>query len=235
MGKAVRISVIGAGSGTFSLGLVKDLCLTANLAGSTVSFMDIDAERLAFVAALARRYAGELGMDLRVEETTDREASLTGADFVINTAAVHSHVAQRRARELTAEHGYYYGGGLGLGHYANIQLMLDVVRDMERICPDAWLIQSGNPVFAGCTAMTRASSVKICGLCHGQHGVYEIARVLGLDPARMTWQAPGINHNIWLNHFLYDGEDAYPILDRWIEEHGEEYWRTHVAERTHDI
>lgn len=235
MGKAVRISVIGAGSGTFSLGLVKDLCLTTSLAGSTVSFMDIDAERLAFVAALARRYADELGMNLRIEETTDRAASLAGADFVINTAAVHSHIAQRRARELTAEHGYYYGGGLGLGHFANIQLMLDVVRDMERICPDAWLIQSGNPVFAGCTAMTRASSVKVCGLCHGHYGVYHMTDVLGLDPQRVTWQAPGVNHNIWLNHFLYDGEDAYPLLDRWIAEHGEEYWRTHVAERTHDI
>ena len=46
MATSVRISVIGAGSATFSLGLVKDLCLTENLKGSEVSFMDIDAERL---------------------------------------------------------------------------------------------------------------------------------------------------------------------------------------------
>ena len=98
--------------------------------------------------------------------------------------------------------------------------MLDVARDMERICPDAWLIQSGNPVFEGCTLMTRETGIKVCGLCHGHYGYLEIARVLGLDPARVTWQAPGLNHNIWLTHFLYDGKDAYPLLDEWIADAG---------------
>jgi len=113
--------------------------------------------------------------------------------------------------------------------------MLDVAQDMERLCPDAWLIQSGNPVYEGCTLMTRATGIKVCGLCHGHYGVFEIARTLGLDPARVTWQAPGLNHNIWLTHFLYDGRDAYPLLDAWIAEHGAHYWAEHVAERTHDI
>ena len=46
MGNAVRISVIGGGSATFSLGLIKDICLTESLNGSEISFMDIDPERL---------------------------------------------------------------------------------------------------------------------------------------------------------------------------------------------
>ena len=86
MTRAVRIGVIGAGSAIFSLGLVKDLCLTESLAGSQVVFMDIDAERLEMITALAERYAGELGADLRFEQTTDRAAALRDADFVINTA-----------------------------------------------------------------------------------------------------------------------------------------------------
>jgi alpha-galactosidase len=44
-----------------------------------------------------------------------------------------------------------------------------------------------------------------------------------------------LNHNIWLTHFIYEGKDAYPLIDEWIATKGEEYWRTHVAERTHDI
>ena len=55
MPKPVRISVIGAGSATFSLGLVKDLCLTQNLSGSHVTFMDIDAARLEAVTIMAAR------------------------------------------------------------------------------------------------------------------------------------------------------------------------------------
>ncbi len=234
MPRPVRISVIGAGSGVFSLGLVKDICLTPNLAGSEVSFMDIDAERLDFVTKLATRYARELGVDLRFEQTLDRAASLRDADFVINTAYPLGHHHARRMRELTARHGYYYGA-VDLGDFYELRLMMDVARDMERICPNAWLIQSGNPVFDGCTLMTRETGLKIIGLCHGHYGYLEICRVLELDPSRVTWEAPGLNHCIWLTQFRYDGKDAYPLLDEWIETKAEEYWRTHVAERTHDI
>ncbi|HEU5089091.1 MAG TPA: hypothetical protein VFT99_16660, partial [Roseiflexaceae bacterium] len=234
MPRTLKISVIGAGSAQFSLGLVKDLCLTPGLGESLVSFMDVDPDRLAMIERLARRYASELGAGLRFERTADRAASLDGADFVINTASVTSHYHQRDTRDITAKHGYYYGGA-HVGPHAQLAFMLSVAQDIERICPDAWLIQSGNPVYEGCTLMTRETGIKVCGLCHGHYGVYEIARTLGLDPARLSWQAPGLNHNIWLTHFLYDGEDAYPLLDKWIAEHGEEYWATHVAERTHDI
>ncbi len=235
MSASIKIGVIGAGSAQFSLGLVKDLCLTESLSGSLVSFMDINAERLEMIDKLARRYAGELGAGLRFERTMDRQACLKDCDFVINTAYVSGHHYARAMREVTAKHGYYYGG-VGLGGHRELQLMLDVAHDMERLCPNAWLIQSANPVFDGCTLMTRETSVKVCGLCHGHYGVYEIAQTIGLEhPEKINYQAPGLNHNIWLTHFIYEGQDAYPLIDRWIETKGEEYWRTHVATRTHDI
>ena len=233
-GRRLKIAVVGAGSATFSLGLVKDLCLTERLKGSLVAFMDVDGGRLANITALAERYSRELGADLRFERTTDRAEALGGADFVINTADARGHYHQRAMRELTARHGYYYGAA-SIGAFYNFRLMLGVARDMEAICPDAWLIQSGNPVFDGTTLMTRLTRTKIIGLCHGHYGYLEIARTLGLDPARITWEAPGVNHCIWLTHFLHDGADAYPLLDRWIEAEGPRYWQTHVAERTHDI
>lgn len=237
MGTPIKIAVIGAGSAQFSLGLVKDICLTPTLAGSMIHFMDINAERLDMIRKLASRYSNELGSELKIESTTDLYTALTDADFVINTAAVKSHHHQRATRELTAKHGYYYGG-VNIGNFYQLRLMLDVARAMEEVCPDAWLIQSGNPVFEGCTLMTRETSIKVCGLCHGHYGVLSIADVLGLEiekPSDLTWQAPGLNHNIWLTHFYYKGQDAYPLLDEWIETKGEEYWRTHVATRTHDI
>jgi alpha-galactosidase len=237
MARPIKIAVVGAGSATFSLGLVKDLCLTPNLAGSMVHFMDIDAGRLDMITKLAQRYSSELGSDLQIANTLDLRTALTDADFVINTASAISHYHQRDIRELTAKYGYYYGR-VNLGSHQNLQLMLDVAHEMEETCPDAWLIQSGNPVYEGCTLMTRETDIKVCGLCHGHYGVYGIARVLGLDVddmSNLTWEAPGLNHNIWLTHFYYKGENMYPVLDQWIQEKGEEYWRTHVAERTHDI
>jgi alpha-galactosidase len=209
MPKPIRLGIVGAGSAQFSLGLVRDLCLTPSMSGSLVSLMDIDAERVAMVQSIARRYAAELSFDLRFEATTSREEALDGADFVINTASVGAH------------------GGGGFASVHNLRFMVSVARDMERLCPNAWLIQSGNPVFEGCTAMTRATSTKVVGLCHGHYGVYEMARVLGLAAEDISWQAVGFNHVIFLTHFYHKGEDAYPLLDRWIEEKAEEYWRTY--------
>lgn len=209
MSRPIKLAIIGAGSAQFSQGLVRDLCLTPNMAGSLVSLMDIDQERVEMVQNVATRYAQELDFDLRFEATTSREAALKDADFVINTASMGAH------------------GGGGFASVHNIRFMVAVARDAERLCPNAWLIQSGNPVFEGCTAMTRETSLKVIGLCHGHYGVYSITRVLGLDDPFVSWQAPGFNHVIYLTHFYYKGEDAYPILDKWIEEQAEEYWRTY--------
>jgi alpha-galactosidase len=230
----IKVTIIGAGSAEFSLGLVKDLCLTEGLAGSHVSFMDINAERLDLVYELALRYAEDLGADLGLEKTLDREVSLQDADFVINTATVtHNEYFMKRRRELTAKHGYFYGH-TGMPEFHNLQLMLDVVRDMERICPDAWVLQAGNPVFAGTTLMSRETSIKVCGLCHGHYGYAAVAATLGLDATRVTWQAPGLNHNIWLTHFYYNGQDAYPLLDEWVATKAESYW-SELKERGEEI
>ena len=87
----IKLAVIGAGSAQFSLGLVKDICLTESLNGSLISFMDIDADRLDVIHKLGARYAKELGADLRFESSTDRQQALQDVDFVINTASGSSH------------------------------------------------------------------------------------------------------------------------------------------------
>ena len=221
---SIKVTIIGAGSVVFSLGLVKDLCLTESLKGSKVCFMDINEERLDIIYRLGVRYAEDLGADLQFQRTLNREESLQDADFVINTATItHNEYFMKRRRELTAKHGYFYGR-TGMPEYHNLQLMLDVVRDMEKICPGAWVLQAGNPVFDGTTLMTRETGIKVCGLCHGHYGYRNIAQTIGLDPRRVTWQAPGLNHNIWLTHFYYEGQDAYPLLDAWIENNSEAYW-----------
>jgi len=99
--------------------------------------------------------------------------------------------------------------------------------DEERLCPKAWLIQSANPVFEGCTLMTRESGLNIVGLCHGHYGYHRIAGVLGLETEHVTFEAPGFNHCIWMTTFEHKGEDAYPLIDEWIETKAEEFWRTH--------
>lgn len=109
MSKAIKIGIIGAGSAQFSLGLVKDICLTESLAGSHIVFMDIDSERLAIIFKLATKYARQLGADLTFEATADRAVALQDADFVVNTAYVLGHDVEAQMRNLAGEkYGYYH-------------------------------------------------------------------------------------------------------------------------------
>lgn len=227
MSKPIRLAVIGAGSAQFSLGLVRDLCLTDSLAGSSIVLMDLDQQRLDATTSLARRYAAEIGQDLKFEQTTNRQKALEGADFVINTALAGGHSREEAERALVQSCGYYRGLYPSESGFFQYDLMLEVARDIERICPDAWLIQSSNPVYDGVTLITRETNVKTVGLCHGPFGgIREIANVLGLDYDQITFEAPGVNHCVWLTSFRYKGEDAFPLLDKWVTEKSEDYWRT---------
>jgi alpha-galactosidase len=230
----VKISVIGAGSAVFSLNLIKDLCLTPNLHGSTVSFMDVDQKRLDTAFALCSRYAEEIGAKLALEKTTDRRKSLEKADFVVNLALTASHSRLRDGWAIAERHGYRFGGSYHIMHdeafwvnFHQLKLFDSLIADILDVCPDAWYVKVANPVLAGITMLCRRHpTAKIVGLCHGYLGVHEVARVLGMDPEETTFLIPGVNHFVWLTHFHYKGEDAYPILDRWIEKDGPEYWKT---------
>ncbi len=218
----VKVALIGAGSATFAAGIVRDLCVNAGLHGSHVALMDVDGKRLAMTHRLAERLSDELDAGLTFSSTLDREEALQGAEFVLNTAQVGGHSWVEEQRALAEAHGYYRG--LYVHAFSQIDFFLDVARDVERICPDAWLIQSANPVFEGCTLMSRETGVKVLGLCHGHYGYRDIARVLGLELEHVAARMPGFNHWVWLTEFTYKGEDAYPLIDRWIETEAQDYW-----------
>lgn len=231
----VKISIVGAGSAVFSMRLVNDLCKTKGLAGSLVSLMDIDEQRLNGVYDLATRYVKELGADLKFEKTTSLETSLHEADFVINTALVGGHAYLDKVRAIGEKHGYYRGidaqelnmvtDYCTITNFNQLKFFVDLARLMEKICPNAWLLQTANPVFEGTNLISRCSKVKVVGFCHGHYGVMEMAEALGLDESKLDWQVAGFNHAIWLNRFVYDGQDGYRLLENWIEEGNLERWK----------
>jgi alpha-galactosidase len=228
------IAIIGAGSAVFSLNLIRDLCLTERLHGSTVRLMDIDEARLRAVTRLCQRYSDEMRAGIETIATTDRREALAGADFVINTALVTGWDVVREGWAIAQRHGYRFGGSLHIMHdepfWLNayqIRFFDEVVREVRELCPDAWYLQVANPVLAGTTWLGRRyPDVKMVGLCHGFAGVYKLAKVLGLDREGLTFEIPGVNHTVFLTHCYHNGRDVFPLLDRWIETDAEDYWRT---------
>lgn len=228
-----KISIIGAGTGTFAVNLMKDLCLSRRLCGSTISLMDIDETRLNAVHCFLTRYAAEAGMDYVIEKTTDRLECLRGADFVINSALVGGYNRLFRGWEIAKKLGYRFGGSLHIMHdeafwtnFGQLQLMEEIYLDMQRVCPDAWYVMVSNPVMAAVTYFNRKyPGIKLVGMCHGYGGVYRMCDVMGLDRSKISFEIPGVNHFVWLNRFTYDGQDGKPLIEAWIRDHSEEYFR----------
>ncbi|MCJ7738619.1 MAG: hypothetical protein MUQ10_15120, partial [Anaerolineae bacterium] len=230
---STKISIIGAGSGAFSLSMIRDICLTPNLEHCTVSMMDIDEERLEGAHAVCERYARELDVHLHLEKTLDRRESLENADFVINTALVASHDRLQEGWRIASQYGYDWGASFHVFYdepfwvnFYQFRLFESIVEDMQSICPQAYLLLVANPVLAGITHLARRypeAKSRIVGLCHGFSGIYSVAETLGLDRDGLTFEIPGVNHFVWCTHLYHNGRDVFPILDRWIEEEAPRY------------
>ena len=216
----IKISIIGAGSGCFSMGIVRDLCRNKNLQGSTVSFMDINKERLDAVHTICTRYAKELGSDLRLEKTMDRRESLQGADFVINTALAAGHERLKEGFHIALKHGFRFPGSYHIMYdeafwinFYQFRLMESLTEDMLEICPQAWHLMVMNPVVAGTTHILRKyPNANMVGLCHGYAEVYRLANELGLSRDDLTYEMAGVNHFLWLTRMYGKGDDKCKVL-----------------------
>jgi alpha-galactosidase len=241
----VKIAFIGAGSAVFAMDMVRDLCLTPGLGGSSIAMMDVDRGRLDAVHSMATRYAAEVGSRVRFSKTTKRSEALKDADFVIDTVLVGGHYQQEAVRVVGEKHGYYRGVEAvefnmvsdyftTFGGYHQLKFFMDLARDMEDLCPKAWLIDVANPECEAGTLLARKSKIKVVGYCHGYKGYRDISVTLGIDPSRVNFQVAGFNHNIWLTRFKYDDRDCYPLIDQWIQRHAEQYWNSHVPSDVFD-
>ena len=234
--------IIGAGSHVFSRHLITDVLSYPELRDSTITLVDIAAEPLALITAFADKLVKQQGFPTRIESTTNRRKALEGADYVFVTIRVGG--AQILLPDSPTE---FYGvelsrgdtvgaGGVFLG-LRHVPVILDICRDMEELCPDAWLINYSNPMAINSWVVNDYSRIKNVGLCHSvQHTTAELLGYLGvpLKPVNVPESADsyyhqfqnqvhdefkelsclvaGINHMAWFLELKWRGEDAYPRL-----------------------
>jgi len=229
-----KIALIGAGSAAWAIRLVKDLALMPSLSGSTVVLMDINEERLALVTRFAKRYVSEIKANLNIVATTDRREAIKDSDFVVNSTLAKGHGHYERMREISERYGYYRGINSvewnmvsdyhTIWGYYQFKLALDIANDVVDYAPNAWLLNVSNPVFELTTLISRQTKAKVIGLCDGYYGYRDLLRVLGLDEGKAEVEVIGVNHDIWLTRFRYNGEEAYHLIDEWLSKRANEYW-----------
>ncbi|MDY0092717.1 MAG: alpha-galactosidase [Candidatus Vecturithrix sp.] len=214
-----KITFIGAGSLGFTRGLVRDMLTFPLLEDTTISLMDIDAERLAFAQKSVQRIVEMGNYPAKVEATMDRVEALQGADAVLCTILAGGTEVWRHDIEIPKKYGVDINIGDTRGPSGifralrTIPVMLDIVKDMERYCPDATLLNYTNPMAMLCRAMQRESFIRLTGLCHSVQGTAEmLADWIGASMSEITYTCAGINHQAWYLKYERSGKDAYPQI-----------------------
>jgi alpha-galactosidase len=183
------ITVIGAGSASFGENTLAALMRSKKLRGSTLRLVDRNPQSLDIVQRLANRLNVEWQADMRISAHTDHRDALDGAQFVVNAIEVGPREELWRSDyEIPLKYGVRQpyaenGGPGGFAHAArNIGPILQIARDMEQACPEAWFINFTNPMVRICDAVNRHSQIKAVGLCHQIYIGYCFAGlVLGND------------------------------------------------------
>ncbi|MCA9865939.1 MAG: alpha-glucosidase/alpha-galactosidase [Anaerolineales bacterium] len=219
-----QIAFIGAGSTVFAKNLLGDILSFPELAGSTIYLHDIDEARLRTSEIVANRLARTLEARATIIATTDRRAALAGADYVITMFQIGGYKpATVTDFEIPKRYGLRQtiADTLGIGGIMRglrtIPVLLDLCREMETLCPDAWLLNYVNPMAMNCWAIGQATTVKTVGLCHSVQGTAEqLARDINVPVDEINYLCAGINHMAFYLRFERQGEDLYPLIRRVI-------------------
>lgn len=173
------ITVIGAGSASFGENTLSAILRSERLRGSTLRLVDRNPDTLDIVHRLANRLNREWDADFRISAHADHRDALDGAKFVVNAIEVGAREnLWRRDFEIPIQFGVRQpyaenGGPGGFAHAArNIGPILQIARDMEQACPEAWFVNFTNPMIRICDAVNRRTKIKVVGLCHQIYAGY---------------------------------------------------------------
>jgi alpha-galactosidase len=223
----MKIAFVGGGSVQWTPILVTDMALTETLSHASLVLYDIDAGALDLLARASRRIVAQAGAALHVTTTTDRAEALRDADFVILCVSIGGLAAMRNDLEIPQRYSIYQpvGDTVGPGGLArglrHIPFAVTVAREMEKLCPRAWLLNLTNPMTTICRATTGATSIRTIGLRHEVTRTRRrLARLFDVPVETTVLETAGINHLPVILSCRISGRDGISTLQEWLVERG---------------
>ncbi|HBX8204051.1 TPA: 6-phospho-beta-glucosidase [Klebsiella pneumoniae] len=214
----LKIVVIGGGS-SYTPELIEGLLNRYHeMPVASLWLVDIEEgkEKVEIIAGLARRMIAKAGLTIEVVATLDRESALRDADFVCSQFRAGCLDARISDERISLKYGLIGQETNGLGGFANacrtIPIALEIAADMERLCPDAWLLNFTNPSGMVTEAILRHSRIKAVGLCKVpvimQKGITTLLQCA--DEKEVVMQVAGLNHFIFVRQILHKGKEWLP-------------------------
>ncbi len=210
----MKLVVIGGGSSYTPELLEGVICHHRTLPITEVVLVDIEEGRrkLQINTEFSKRMVEKAGLAIAVQGTLDRRGALEGADFIITQIRVGGLDARSRDERIPLKYGMIGQETTGIGGcfkaLRTIPVLLDICKDIEQICPRAWLINFTNPSGIVTEAVLKYTNVKCIGLCNCSINMqHDAAARLGVGTEQLDCRFIGLNHLSVMNHAYQDGKD----------------------------
>ena len=214
--KGLKIVTIGGGS-SYTPELVEGLIKRYDeLPVSEYWLVDIEEgkEKLEIVGALAKRMIDKAGVPMTIHLTLDRREALKDADFVTTQLRVGLLAARGKDEGIPLSKGFLgqetNGAGGLFKALRTVPVILDIAKDIQELCPEAWLINFTNPAGIVTEALLRYSDhKKVIGVCNVPIDLeFSFAKILGVEKDRVTVDFAGLNHMVYAERIYLDGKDV---------------------------
>ncbi|MDM5328564.1 6-phospho-beta-glucosidase [Neobacillus sp. CF12] len=211
--KGIKIATIGGGS-SYTPELIEGFIKRhAELPVREIWLVDVEEgkEKLEIVGNLAKRMVEKAGLPIEVHLTLDRRKALKNADFVTTQFRVGLLDARAKDERIPLKYGVLgqetNGPGGLFKAFRTIPVILDICKEMEELCPDAWLINFTNPAGMVTEAVLRYSNIKkVVGLCNVPIGMeMGAAQLLNVEHERVRIDFAGLNHMVYGLDVYVDG------------------------------
>lgn len=225
-----KIAFIGAGSSVFAKRIIGDTMLTSALQDSEIALYDIDRKRLMdsckMLSVLNKNINKGRAKIKKYLGKAERKKALKDADFVINAIQVGGYEPCTVTDfEIPKKYGLRQtiADTVGIGgifrSLRTIPVIMEIAAEMEKLCPNAWLLNYTNPQCTIVSALKQATNINIVGLCHsvqvcvrGLLRTVDMIDEINLDQVRC--HIAGINHMAWLLEVFEGKKNIYPEIKK---------------------
>jgi len=227
-----KVVVIGAGSLFFGRQAIWQMAHSPHLNTGTLALVDSDPVHLEKMVTLARKVVAHTGVKLRIEGSRKAAEVLPGSDFVVLSFADHSVRYRGIDCAIALKYGIRMCSGdtIGPGGIMRVlrefPVILAYAKQVEKLCPDAWVINYINPTAAnGLGLRIFAPRVRSFALCDGLHMPhvkkhYAVRAGIVRKPEQFNaltdrdfdFRMAGPNHFTWLLKATHKGRDVAPRI-----------------------
>lgn len=219
MSKRLKIAVIGGGS-SYTPELIEGFILNhPTFPVGEIVLVDVaeGEKKLHIVGRLAQRMVKRSGLPITIQLTLDRRMALEGADYVITQLRVGLLKARGWDESIPLKYGMLgqetTGPGGMMKALRTIPVILDIAKEMEILCPQAWLLNFTNPAGMVTEAASKYSSIRTIGLCNGPIGAYKwLSDLYDVGMERISCEFVGLNHLHWISRITVDGQSRMEEL-----------------------